>query len=861
MMYRNFDHVGCMELGTVFDLPAEIYGAQASAISDIRASGFPTPNSWALSMDAVRNFSKSVDTNQWPIISLLQSGTLLSVRSSPEKRKWGGPSEMLNVGMNNNVFKTLRDSNTGSVAARLYCTFIQDFAIQTAGSDGDSYNALVKKIVEHPNDDHTSVIEHCFCLFENEVGIPFPQDPVDQLGQVLQSMSRAWESTTSRILREALGAPQDAGLGLLIQEAMLGSIKEEFGVGQAQFVSPVTGATTVHGSYQSHFRGKEMPLIGLDTNPNAADTPELSLEIACPDAFRALASLADRLRKHCHDEMRLEFSIDGSNVFLLDIIPAQRSRRAEISIAVQLKKLGVISRDEALVRVDPESLNEVMHPQIGSRQELRQIAEGIGASPGAASGMAVFSAQSAMALKARGQSAILVSVETSPDDIHGMHSSGGIVTQRGGSNSHAAVVARALGVPCVVGALGLSIESDKKKFTSSDGTEVAEGDVITLDGASGKILWGAVDLAQPELGEDFHEFIQWADSVRTLGIRANADTPHDVELARAFSVDGIGLVRTEHMLFESDRLKIMHELIFESTDIKRQKSLDALLPMLRDDFVEIFSTMKGLPVCIRLLDPPLHEFLPKSNDHIEALASAMKISVSEITEKIEGLQEFNPMLGMRGVRLGITVPAIYDMQARAIFEAVCEVEQRTAADVAPEIMIPLVVTNQEVEFVKTRIAAIAALVEAERGRKLMYSLGVMVETPRAALQAGKIAQNIDFMSFGTNDLTQMVYGLSRDDSGRFMRDYIRLGIFPEDPFDSLDIDGVAKIMTLAIDDARSVKPGLSIGLCGEHGGDTKSVWICHDIGIDYVSCSPFRVPIAKLAAAQAVLIKTRKRKT
>jgi len=507
------------------------------------------------------------------------------------------------------------------------------------------------------------------------------------------------------------------------------------------------------------------------------------------------------------------------------------------------------------MRIAPKILNEILHPQIDPKEKRVQIADGIGASPGAATGKIVFNASSAVALASRGEASILVRIETTPDDIRGMHSANGILTERGGINSHAAVVARTLGLPCVVGVNNINIDQKNKKLHFENGTSLSEGDLITLDGSTGQILSGSTKLIEPELGGNFKQFMNWADKTRTMGVRGNADTPQDVRLAQKFGVDGIGLVRTEHMFFDTHRLNVMRELIFAEKTDDRQEALNLLLPMQREDFFEIFSLMGEQSVCIRLLDPPLHEFLPKSREQVVALAESMDLPLSKVINRVEELEEINPMLGTRGVRLGITVPEIYVMQARAIFEAACLVKKNTGRKIKPEIMIPLVSANREVELVKARVDAVASSVQSETGISVEYSLGVMVETPRAALRAHDIARTVDFMSFGTNDLTQMTYGLSRDDAGRFMREYVNQEIYDEDPFLTLDIHGVGELLSIAADRSRSVKPDILLGLCGEHGGDPESIIFCHEAGFDYVSCSPFRTPIARLAAAQAELMK------
>lgn len=595
-----------------------------------------------------------------------------------------------------------------------------------------------------------------------------------------------------------------------------------------------------------------MPLAAEDAE--CGDEAGLTLEETCPGALRELRRAAMRTAEGLSDAYRLVFAIRSGQVAILDAHPVRRTARAAVQISVDLAKTGAISRSRALLQVDPRSLIEYLHPQIAPNAHRDVFGAGLAASPGAATGRIVFTAEAAQAAAAQDEPSILVRVETGPEDIRGMHSANGVLTVRGGMTSHAAVIARGIGLPCVVGASDLRLDFAERTLTTPDGRVIRDGALVTLDGTRGEVMAGSVEMIAPELGGSFSELLDWADAVRDLGVRANADTPLDARTAREFRVDGIGLCRTEHMFFDEARISVMREMILADCDSARQAALDRLLPMQREDFVEIFDIMRGLPVTIRLLDPPLHEFLPNAPEEIAEFAEAMGLPIAQVTARARELSEVNPMLGMRGVRLGVTMPAIYDMQARAIFEAAIAVNRDSRAPVVPEVMIPLVSANREVELVKRRIDAIAEDVQREQGSELTYKLGVMVETPRAALRAGDLAATSAFLSFGTNDLTQMTYGLSRDDAGRFMRVYVNQGVFPEDPFHSLDIEGVGELMLMASQRGRAQNPGLSLGLCGEHGGDPSSVRFCKVAGFDYVSCSPFRVPIARLAAAQATLL-------
>ena len=844
----------CIKLTSGADVPKEVYGSRASAIVTLIDAKLPIPTGWAFSCKTVHQFQRSEFPDFSQIRNALDAGVLMSLRASPISRDWGGPETLLNVGMNWKTHSLLCKPLGKPAADALYFRFVQDFATQVARLDLEDFDTLAGQSMNGNNIDYGQVLDLSLSLYEEETGDVFPQNPMDQLRQGLRSMASAWNSASARILRAARGAPVDTGLGLIIQEVVLGIGSGESGSGIAQFTSPITGNKMAFGRYLSQSQGR----AAMDQNNGAKflakDLRGTSLQEVCPSAFADLEAYAAQVTRLYSDEMQLEFTIKNGKVWLLDATPADRRGRAAIAIVVRLQSQGLISIDQALMTIAPQMLNEILHPQIDPSANKVEIADGIGASPGAATGRIVFSASAAVASEARGDAAILVRIETTPDDIRGMHSANGILTERGGINSHAAVVARTVGVPCVVGVSNIHIDPKAKKLILKGGNTLIEGDLITIDGATGQILSGAVKLIEPELGADFRKFMGWADQVRTLGVRGNADTPQDVRLAQTFGVDGIGLVRTEHMFFDTYRLTVMRELIFADKTTDRQDALNLLLPMQREDFLEIFSLMEEQSVCIRLLDPPLHEFLPKSREQVIALAEAMDLPLSKVVERVEELEEVNPMLGTRGVRLGITVPEIYEMQARAIFEAACLVQDRTGRKVHPEIMIPLVSANREVELVKARVDAIASAVQSEKGMLLEYSLGVMVETPRAALRAHDIARTVDFMSFGTNDLTQMTYGLSRDDAGRFMREYVRNEIFHEDPFLTLDVHGVGELLTIAAERGRSVKPNLLLGLCGEHGGDPESVRFCHEAGFDYVSCSPFRTPIARLAAAQAELL-------
>jgi pyruvate,orthophosphate dikinase len=576
------------------------------------------------------------------------------------------------------------------------------------------------------------------------------------------------------------------------------------------------------------------------------------MERAMPAAFAELNRIQETLEQHYRDMQDLEFTVENGKLWMLQTRAGKRTARAALKIAVDLADEGLISREEAVTRVDPAALDQLLHPTIDPSAERKVIATGLPASPGAAAGEIVFSADEAELLKSQNRKVILVRVETSPEDIHGMHAAEGILTTRGGMTSHAAVVARGMGKPCVSGAGTIRVDYAAQTMTAS-GVTLKKGDTLTIDGSTGQVLAGKVPMQEPELSGEFATVMGWADKVRRLKVRANADTPSDARAAMKFGTEGIGLCRTEHMFFEADRIVAVREMILADDEKGRRAALAKLLPMQRGDFVELFSIMRGLPVTIRLLDPPLHEFLPHSEREIAEVAKAMRADPKKLADRARELHEFNPMLGFRGCRLAIAFPEIAEMQARAIFEAAVEAGKRTGKPVVPEVMVPLIATRAEFDLVKSAIDEAARAVKAETGSEIDYQVGTMIELPRAALKAGEIAASAEFFSFGTNDLTQTTFGISRDDAASFLGAYTSKGILPVDPFITLDRDGVGELVRIAVERGRKARPGIKLGICGEHGGDPASVAFCHEIGLDYVSCSPFRVPIARLAAAQAAL--------
>ena len=819
------------------------HGWRAKCLQRLVRLDMPVPRTVALSFAAVRALAAGQLPDTGALIATFGESPLVSVRPSSENPDWGGPSSILNIGMNDARHRELSLSHGEEAATALYLRFVQAYAVHVARLDPDPFEAA------HPSGE---ALRAALRAYEEEMEEPFPQEPARQLGQVLRSMARAWEGTSARLLRQVKGAPPEAGVGLVVLPMARGLGLGESGSGVIQFVDAATGAPRVTGRYLSQSQGREALTRREGALYLTRDPRGLSLEELCPEPYAELIRLGSVARRGLREEMQIEFTIENGELRVLDAVKVQRSSRAAVRIAVALAEDDIIAREEAVLRVEPRAISELLHQQVDPEGPRDVLARGMAASPGAAQGRVVFSAQAAETLAARGEPCILVRRETSPEDIRGMHAASGVLTERGGMTSHAAVIARGIGVPCVVGASGLRLNARDRSVTVPDGRVVKEGDLVTLDGTRGEVLLGEARLMAPALEDGFRTLLAWADEFRDIGVRANADTPGDARLALTFAAEGIGLCRTEHMFFEGDRLTVMREMIFASDEGERAEALDRLLPMQRADFVELFEIMAGRPVCIRLFDPPLHEFLPQTREGLLELAEALDPPLSEITRRVENLREFNPMLGMRGVRLGIALPEIYDMQARAIFEATIEAGL-AGKPVEPEFMIPLVSARREVELVRARIEAVAAVVEARTGRQFNYRLGVMVETPRAALRAGEIAAHCSFLSFGTNDLTQMTYGLSRDDAGRFMGSYVQQGVFEEDPFHTLDRDGVGELLLIGAGRARQAKSGITVSICGEHGGDPASIAFCRRAGFDYVSCSPFRVPVARLTAAHLAL--------
>ncbi|MBW6505511.1 MAG: pyruvate, phosphate dikinase [Rhodobacteraceae bacterium] len=837
---KQADFAEFVELTPTAVVTVARHGWRAKCLQRLIRIDLPVPRTVALSCEGVRAIAAGQLPDTAKLVAMFGDEFLVSVRGSPENPEWGGPGTVLNVGMNDARRDVLAARLGREVAEALYLRFVQAFATHVARLDPDMFSAAPSP----------TALAAALAAYEAETDEPFPQDPARQLADVLRSMARAWEGTTARLLRQAKGAPAEAALGLVVQQMALGIGPGLSGSGTMQCVDSLSGGPQVTGRFRGQSQGRK---AAVETLYLTRDVRGASLEEAAPDLFAQLVGHATACRARLREEMQIEFTIENGQLAVIDAVRVARSSRAAVKIAVTLALDGIISREDALLRIEPRALSELLHYQVDPLSPRDRIARGIAASPGAATGRIVFTAAAAQASAARDERCVLVRRETAPEDIRGMHAAVAVLTERGGITSHAAVIARGLGLPCIVGASEISLNPRERTLRAADGRMFREGDTITIDGTNGEVLAGVAAMLEPALDDGFRTLLHWADNVRDIGIRANADTPDDARTARMFEAEGIGLCRTEHMFFDEDRLTVMREMIFADTAHDRRIALERLLPMQRADFIALFDIMAGLPVCIRLFDPPLHEFLPQDREGIRELAEALDKPLSDVTRRVEALREFNPMLGMRGVRLGITVPEIYDMQARAIFEATVEAI-RHGAPVVPEIMIPLVSAAREVEIVKTRIDAVAVAVKNEQKAEFTYRLGVMVETPRAALRAGEIAEHAAFLSFGTNDLTQMTYGLSRDDAGRFMGAYVSQHVYAEDPFHVLDVEGVGELLLIGSARGRERRPGITISVCGEHGGNPESIAFCRAAGFDYVSCSPFRVPVARLAAAHFALL-------
>ncbi len=793
---------------------------------------------------------------------------LVSVRSGARASMPGMMDTVLNLGLNDETVKGLAAlSGDERFAYDSYRRFIQMFCDVVLGVEHYVFEEILETYKEEHDyfldtdltaDDWKKIIAGYKVAVTAALGAPFPQDPGEQLWGAIGAVFGSWRNDRADTYRRLHNIPESWGTAVNIQAMVFGNMGETSATGVAFTRDPSTGANEYYGEFLINAQGEDV-VAGIRTPQTltkrareAMGETAPSMEEAMPQAFGELAKVFDRLEKHYRDMQDIEFTIQQGKLWMLQTRNGKRTAKAALKIAVDLCDDGLISKDEAVMRVDPHSLDQLLHPSLDPNAPRDLILTGLPASPGAASGEVVFNSDEAERLSQEGRKVILVRVETSPEDIHGMHAAKAIITARGGMTSHAAVVARGMGRPCVCGAGDLKIDASGEHF-SVGGRKVNKGDVITVEGGEGKVFLGEVATLQPELSDDFAKLMSWADAARRMRVRANAETPNDAQVARDFGAEGIGLCRTEHMFFETDRIIAVREMILAEDKEGREAALAKLLPMQRSDFEEIFRVMRGLPVTVRLLDPPLHEFLPHSDEEIEEVAKSSGMDAQKLKDRAHKLHEFNPMLGHRGCRLGVSYPEIYEMQARAIIEAACAIAAETGEKVVPEIMIPLVAKREELAFLKSRIDAVAATVLTEKQTELDYLVGTMIELPRAALTADEIARDAAFFSFGTNDLTQTTFGLSRDDSASFLPDYMRQGIFDRDPFVTIDEQGVGALVEIAAERGRKTRPDLKLGICGEHGGDPDSIAFVERVGLDYVSCSPYRTPIARLAAAQSNL--------
>ncbi|MER8402777.1 pyruvate, phosphate dikinase [Mesorhizobium sp. M1348] len=793
---------------------------------------------------------------------------LVSVRSGARASMPGMMDTVLNLGLNDETVQALAaDSGDPRFAYDSYRRFIQMYSDVVMGLDHEVFEEILedqKGGLGRDLDTELTAVEWqgVIALYkakvEEELCKPFPQDPHEQLWGAIGAVFSSWMNNRAITYRRLHDIPESWGTAVNVQAMVFGNMGDTSATGVAFTRNPSTGEKQLYGEFLVNAQGEDV-VAGIRTPQNiteaariAAGSDKPSLQKLMPDAFHAFVSISDRLEKHYRDMQDLEFTIERGKLWMLQTRSGKRTAKAALKIAVDMARDGLISKEEAVARIDPASLDQLLHPTIDPKAARDVIGVGLPASPGAATGEIVFSSNDAEEAKTQGRKAILVRIETSPEDIHGMHAAEGILTTRGGMTSHAAVVARGMGKPCVSGAGSLRVDY-KAGTLMAMGATFRKGDIITIDGANGQVLKGAVPMLQPELSGDFAAIMEWADGARRMKVRTNAETPLDAHMARSFGAEGIGLCRTEHMFFDGDRIVAMREMILADTEKDRRTALAKLLPMQRSDFLELFEIMAGLPVTIRLLDPPLHEFLPKTEEEVAEVAAAMNVSPDKLRRRTEALHEFNPMLGHRGCRLAVSYPEIAEMQARAIFEAAVEAGRKAGALVVPEIMVPLVGLVKELEFVKARIDTVAKSVMEETGVRINYLTGTMIELPRAAIRAHVIAEAAEFFSFGTNDLTQTTFGISRDDAASFLETYRQKGIIEQDPFVSLDIEGVGELVRMAAEKGRATRPAIKLGICGEHGGDPASIHFCEKVGLDYVSCSPYRVPIARLAAAQAAV--------
>jgi len=884
-------HFGAKNLGTaVNDDPRSrdktITGGKGANLAEMAGIGLPVPPGFTISTEvctaynaAGKTFDDALRASVAQGIAHVEAATgrtfgdpinplLVSVRSGARVSMPGMMDTVLNLGLNDvTVAGLAAGSGDPRFAWDSYRRFIQMYSDVVLGLDHRSFEDALEIAkedngffadVEMGAEHWQALVAQYQVIVAEELGRPFPQDVHEQLWGAIGAVFESWESDRAKVYRRLNSIPHDWGTAVNVQAMVFGNMGQTSATGVAFTRDPATGERAYYGEWLVNAQGEDV-VAGIRTPQyltkaarERAGAKPLSMEEAMPGAYGELARVFDLLELHYKDMQDIEFTVEQGKLWMLQTRSGKRTAKAALKMAVDMTNEGLIDEETAVRRIDPMALDQLLHPTLDPKAARDVLTRGLPASPGAATGMVVLDADSAEHRAQMGENVILVRVETSPEDIHGMHAAKGVLTARGGMTSHAAVVARGMGRPCVSGASGLSI--DMASRTARMGNRaIKEGDIITLDGSTGDVMLGEVAMVEPELVGDFAVLMAWADKHRRMKVRANAETPLDCQVARQFGAEGVGLCRTEHMFFDAGRISLVRQMILAENEATRRRALDSLLPEQRADFTAIFEVMAGLPVTIRLLDPPLHEFLPHGDTEFAELSEATGLGVDHLKRRAGELHEFNPMLGHRGCRLGITFPEIYEMQARAIFEAACDVADKSGAAPVPEVMIPLVATRRELQILRALVDRVAEAVFDEKGRTLEYLVGTMIELPRAALMAGEIAQEAKFFSFGTNDLTQTTLGVSRDDAARFLGPYVEQGIYPRDPFVSLDIEGVGQLVEMAALRGRETRPDIKLGICGEHGGDPASIAFCEKVGLDYVSASPYRVPIARLAAAQAAL--------
>jgi len=865
-----------------------ILGGKGANLGEMGRLGLPVPSGFTISTDVCEIFYKNkkkipsnINNNIQKELKNIEKKTgkkfgdlsnplLVSVRSGARISMPGMMDTILNLGLNDNTVKALtKKTSNGRFAKDSYRRFIQMYSNVVLGIKGHLFEEMIDNYkltkgvlldTELEENDWDGLIKDFKELVKKEKKIDFPQDVQKQLYGAITAVFLSWDSQRAKTYRKLNQIPDHWGTAVNVQAMVFGNMGSNCSTGVAFTRNPSTGAKAFFGEFLINAQGEDV-VAGTRTPQHItkkakkeSGSKEQSLEEAMPKVYKELVKVFIKLERHYRDMQDIEFTVENNKLWMLQTRSGKRTAKAAIKIAVDMVKEKLISKKEAILRVDPNTLDTLLHPTLDEKIEKEIIASGLPASPGAASGKVVFSAEEAERLNSMMQDTILVRLETSPEDIHGMHAAKGILTARGGMTSHAAVVARGMGRPCVSGSSEITIDYETKQFKAGDEV-VKEGEIITIDGGTGKVMKGMVPTVQSEISGYFSTIMKWADKFRKLKVRTNAETESDSKTAREFGAEGIGLCRTEHMFFDEERILSVRQMILSKSKEDRDSALSKLLPYQKNDFRKIFKVMSGLPVTVRLLDPPLHEFLPKTDKDIEDVARSLNLGAKEVKERITELHEENPMLGHRGCRLGISFPEIYEMQCEAIFEALVELKKEKTKGAFVEIMIPLVSTDIELKILRALVDRIAKKIKNKYKIKIEYVVGTMIELPRAALQARSISKHADFFSFGTNDLTQTTLGISRDDSGKFLNDYINNKIFEVDPFVSIDQDGVGELIEIASERGRKANKNLKLGICGEHGGDPKSIEFCSRTGLDYVSCSPFRVPVARLAAAQAELRK------